>query len=192
MILETIVTTLDRQGQVNAAPMGVTPRGAQVILRPFTATTTFRNLREVPSAVVNLVDDAALYAYTALGDYRPDWRPAEKVIGAVLTGACSWMEVEADDVVAVGERAVISCRVVHQGRLRDFLGFCRARNAVIEATILATRLHLTPPPEVEAELVRLQTIVDKCGDGREREAMHYVTEYVRSYGRGNHEPGHAG
>jgi hypothetical protein len=192
MILESIVTTLDKQGQVNAAPMGVTPRGGQVILRPFTATTTFRNLREVPSAVINLVDDAALYAYTALGDYRPEWRPAEKVLGAVLADACSWMEIEVADIVAVGERAVISGRVVHQGRLRDFLGFCRARNAVIEATILVTRLHLTPPAEVESELVRLQTVVDKCGDGREREAMTYVTEYVRSYGRGSHEPSHAG
>ena len=45
---------------------------------------------------------------------------------------------------ASGERVNIEAEVVHIGRTRDFFGFNRAKHAVVEAAILATRLHLLP------------------------------------------------
>jgi hypothetical protein len=50
---------------------------------------------------------------------------------------------------------------------------------VLEAAILATRTHLLPAEEIRQELARLQVIVDKTAGPREREAMAFVTEYVR-------------
>ena len=54
-----------------------------------------------------------------------------------------------------------------------------AMHAVLEATILATRTHLLPKEQIRDELARLQVIVDKTAGSREREAMAFVTEYVR-------------
>ena len=50
----------------------------------------------------------------------------------------------------------------------------------VEAAILATRLHLIPRNEIDAELARLQTVVDKTAGPRESEAMALLTSYVRS------------
>jgi hypothetical protein len=70
--------------------------------------------------------------------------------------------------------------VVHRGTRREFLGFNRARHAVIEAAIYVTRLHLLPREFIESELARLQVIVDKTAGAEELEAMALLTEHVRS------------
>ena len=64
--------------------------------------------------------------------------------------------------------------MVGGGTGREFLGLNRARHAVLEASILASRAHLLPAGELRAELDRLQVLVDKTAGPREREAMAYV------------------
>jgi hypothetical protein len=60
------------------------------------------------------------------------------------------------------------------------MGFNRAKHAVLEAAILATRTHLIPADQIRDEFARLQVIVDKTAGPREREAMALLTDYVRS------------
>lgn len=179
MILECIVTTMDADGRVNIAPMGVIPRGEVVVLKPFKDTTTFRNLTAVGSAVLNITDDAGVFAYSALGDYAAELRPAAAVAGYYLADACAYWELEVLGVDATGQRAEIPCRVVRREQLRAFVGYNRARNAILEATILATRVHLLPADEIARELERLAVIVQKCGDAPEAAAMEFILRYVK-------------
>jgi hypothetical protein len=73
----------------------------------------------------------------------------------------------------------IEAEVVFAGRTRDFFGFNRARHAVVEAAILATRLHLLPLTEVAAEFRRFRTIVSKTGGPAEFEAMDMLEAKLR-------------
>ena len=102
------------------------------------------------------------------------------VRGVVLEAACSWREVQVRSIDATPPRARIGTVVVHRGVRREFLGFNRARHAVLEAAILATRTHLLPPEQIAAELERLQTLVDKTAGPREREAMALLTQHIRA------------
>jgi hypothetical protein len=83
-------------------------------------------------------------------------------------------------VDATPPRSRIVTAVVHRGTRREFIGFSRARHAVLEAAILATRTHLIPADEIRKEFGRLQVIVDKTAGPRELEAMALLTEYVRT------------
>ena len=179
MIIETIVTSIAPDATINFAPMGVEWQDEALVLKPFLETTTFRNLSGGGAAVVNLTDDVMLFARAALSDPQFPSVPAAVVRGVVLGAACSWREVEVVGVDATPPRSRIETRVVHKGFRREFLGFNRARHAVLEATILATRTHLLPKEQIRDELARLQVIVDKTAGSREREAMAFVTEYVR-------------
>jgi hypothetical protein len=179
VIIETIVTTLAPDGAINFAPMGVEWSEDSLVLKPFLETTTFRNLSTGGAAVVNLTDDVMLFARAALSDPQFPSFPAAVVRGVVLEAACSWREVEVAGVDDTPPRSRIETRVVHRGFRREFLGFNRARHAVLEATILATRTHLLPMDQIREELARLQIIVDKTAGPREREAMDFVTEHVR-------------
>jgi uncharacterized protein len=178
VIIESIVTTVGSEGAINFAPMGVEWGEERIILKPFLDTATFRNVCASGAAVVNLTDDVMLFAQAAISNPQYASFPAIAVRGVVLDAACSWREVEVRSIDATPPRARIETAVVHHGTRREFIGFNRARHAVLEVAILATRLHLIPRHEIDRELSRLQTIVDKTAGPREREAMTLLTEYV--------------
>jgi len=167
VIIESILTTTDPRGAVNFAPMGVEWGEDDIVVKPFVETTTFKNLEATGVAVVNLTDDVMLFAAAAV------------VRGVVLEAACSWREVRVEALDATPPRARIATRVMHRGFRREFLGFNRARHAVLEAAILATRTHLLPPEQIRDEFARLQVIVDKTAGPRERDAMALLSDYVR-------------
>jgi hypothetical protein len=178
MIIESILTTCDAQGRVNCAPMGVEWGEQVIVIKPFIDTTTFRNLRDTGVAVVNLTDDVLLFAQGATGDVTFPSAPAAVVAGVVIDAACSWREVRVESIDATPPRSRIVTRVVHRGQRREFLGFNRARHAVLEAAILATRTHLLPAAEIRSEFARLQVTIDKTAGPREREAMALLTSVV--------------
>ncbi len=180
MIIETIFTTLDAEGTPNFAAMGVEWGEDEMIVRPFRSTHTYRYLMDGGYGVANVTDDVWSFVQSALTDLPLPCFPAQQVPGVVVSNSCFWRELAVvDEATTDGERAEIRCRVVGQGRQRDFLGFHRGRNAVIEAIITATRWHLLPPRQVWGELERSQEIVRKTGGLQEQKAIDYVIDWVR-------------
>jgi hypothetical protein len=180
MILETIITTIAEDGAVNCAPMGVEWGEDAIVLKPFLDTATYRNVLATGVAIVNLIDDVRVFARAAIANPTYPTIPAVVVRGAVLADCCSWREVQVRSMDSTPPRSRIETVVVHHGMRREFIGFNRARHAVLEAAIYATRLHLLPRPFVESELARLQVIVDKTAGAQELEAMALLTDHVRS------------
>ena len=171
---------MDPQGAVNFAPMGVEWGDEVIVLKPFLETSTFRNVSATRTAVVNLTDDAMLFAQGAISSPQFPSVPASVVKGVVLQAACSWRELEVLTIDATPPRSRIEARVVYRGVRREFIGFNRARHAVLEAAILATRTHLLPAEQIREEFARLQILVDKTAGPREREAMELLTRYVQT------------
>jgi hypothetical protein len=180
MILETVVTTLDEDGEANFAAMGVVWDEERLVIRPYLDTRTFRNLARAREAVVNVTDDVLVFAKSALSRARFDCRPARRVRGVILADACHWREVRVEDisVPAGGSRAEVAARVVAADAGRPFAGLCRAKHAVVEASIVASRARRLPRDEVLRELDRLDPLVDKTGGPAEREAMAYIRAHV--------------
>ena len=63
---------------------------------------------------------------------------------------------------------------------RPFIGYNRARHAVVEAAILSTRLHLLGAEEVGRQMALLAPLVEKTGGSREREAWEAIEAVVRA------------
>lgn len=181
-LIETVVTTTDRDGVVNCAAMGVRWGEEELVFWPFDATRTLRNLRSHGEAVVHLTDDVLLFVQAALGHPRPALRAASAIDGSVIEEANSWREVVVIEISpGPGElpRSRVRARVVASGTgTTQPLGLCRARHAAVEASILASRLRRLGGERVSAELGRLQELVDKTAGPRERAAMDYVRRYV--------------
>ena len=181
VIVETIVTTVTEDGTVNCAPMGVEWSEDAIVLKPFVETATYRNVVATRAAVVNLTDDVRVFARAAISNPQYPTVPAVAVRGAVLADCCSWRELEVRSIDdSTPPRSRVETAVVHRGTRREFVGFNRARHAVLEAAIYATRLHILPRAFVESELARLQVIVDKTAGPNELEAMALLTDYMRS------------
>jgi uncharacterized protein len=182
MILEGIVTTHDSAGAINIAPMGpIVDEGfAKLRLRPFKTSQTYANLKRDPVGVFHVVDDVLLLARAAVGQLTetPPTFPAVKVPGVVIADCCRWYEFEICESDDSRDRAELLAQVVHCGRVRDFFGFNRAKHAVLEAAILATRVHLIAREDILAEFNRLKPAVSKTGGPAELEAFALLERYV--------------
>jgi uncharacterized protein len=185
VILETVVTTLDAEGEPNFAAMGVVWGEETITIRPFVNTRTYRNLGASREAVVNVTDDVLAFAKSALTHERLGTVPARQVRGVVLGDACRWREVVVAEIVLADpparpgpRRAEVRTRVVAGCEGRPFAGLCRAKHAVVEASILASRHRLRPLDEILRELDRLEALVAKTGGAGEHAAMALIRGYL--------------
>jgi uncharacterized protein len=182
VILEGIVTTVDDSGAMHLAPMGPRVDGTmkRFMLRPFQTSQTYRNLAAHGEGVLHVTDDVLLLARAALGPVEPlpAHEPAALVRGFVLTGACRYYEFRVGSIDDRDERVRIEAEVVHTGRLRDFFGFNRAKHAVVEAAILATRTAFLPLDEIDAEFRKLAVVIDKTGGEQEHRAFTLLCEHL--------------
>lgn len=183
MILEGVVTTLSETGELNVAPMGpiVEPSMDRILLRPFQTSVTYQNLRSTRCGVLHVTDDVLLIARAVTHQLPelPNTSPAQQINGRVLSDACRWYEFTIDSIDDSQARTECPATVVHVGRQRDFFGFNRAKHAVLEAAILATRTHLLSVDEVLAEFRRLAVPVQKTASADEIAAFELLQVYVR-------------
>ena len=192
MILESIVTTANADGHVNLAPMGPqvdersAPHWDRFILKPFTSSMTYANLADTGVAVIHITDDVNLFARAAIDtidhhealetyvrriDNTPRW---------ALRDCHRWFAVEVESQMVNGPRAEMTCHVIESQVVRPFFGFNRAKHAVIEAAILATRVHLIPAASLREQLEHLQPLVDKTGGAAEREAFDMLRKTIHA------------
>jgi len=183
MILEGIVTTVSPQEVLNIAPMGavIGPTMDQLLLQPYRTSQTYRNLQARGEGVLHVTDDVLLLAQAALGAVRPPPAcfDASLIRGFVLRDACRYYEFQVRSVNDSHDRTRIEAVVLHQARLRDFFGFNRAKHAVLEAAILATRTDFLPLEDIKAEFQKLEIIVNKTGSDSERRAFALLVDHLK-------------
>lgn len=179
MILEGLVTTQNPDHSIHLRPMGPVfsaPQDDSFLLRPYEPSGTLDNLRRTGQGVLHVTDDVFLIAQAALRQLPtlPRSSPALHVQGHVLADCCHWMEFEVVKYNPGSPRHEFQCRVVHRGRYRDFWGFNRARHAVLEATILATRLGILPDEEIREAIKALWSPIEKTAGSQEQQAWNLV------------------
>jgi hypothetical protein len=182
-IRESIVTTRKADGMAHVAPLGVIVEEPFLVIAPFHPSTTLDNLRRHGFACVNYTTDVRVFA-GCVSRRRRDWPvvAAERVEGWRLKGALAHSEVAVAEVMKDELRPRFRCRIVHERSHAPFLGFNRAQAAVLEAAILASRLHMLPAEKVESELRYLTIAIDKTAGAIEREAWGWLMAMVADAG----------
>lgn len=181
MIQETIVTTVNRQGEAHIAPMGIHVAEGELIILPFKPSTTLNNILETGVAVINYCDDVRVFAGCLAG--RRDWplMKAEKVAGKVLANTLAHAEVELLRVEDDDVRPKLFCKTVHTLNHAPFSGFNRGQYSVLEAAILCSRLKMLPLEKIDSELDYLRIGLEKTASGRELEAWGWLMELVEKH-----------
>lgn len=182
MIRETIVTTLSAAGEPHVAPMGASVVDGGYLLQPFRPSRTLDNLAAARAGAVNFCDDARIFAGCITGRHR-SWPtvPATRVSGVRLEAALSHEEFVVSRIEEDTVRPRFFCRVVHQETHAAFRGLNRAVAAVIEGSILVSRLHLLDPERVDREMNYLSVAVEKTAGPAEREAWDWLCETVADH-----------
>ncbi len=181
LIYETIITSLNADGQPYIAPFGIRERDDLVIMAPFRPSITLDNILLNRCAVMNLTDDVRVFAGALTG--RRDWpsRPADKVHGAVLESALAHRELQLLEVREDAQRPELVFKVVHEVQHQPFRGFNRAQAAVIELAVLVSRLHMLPMEKIDAEMAYLNIAIEKTAGEREMQAWQWLVECVENF-----------
>lgn len=181
MIQETIVTTINSEGKVHIAPMGIHILENTFLVMPFRPSTTLDNLLHNKSAVINFVDDVRIFAGCLTG--RRDWEtePASKIKGKYLSAALAHKEIQLDSVEEDDTRPKLFCKAVHTENHSPFRGFNRAQYSVLEAAILVSRLHMLSWEKIQSELDYLRIGLDKTAGDKELEAWSWLMQSIEKY-----------
>lgn len=178
LILETIVTTAAADGSLHLVPFGLIREGEDFWVAPFRPSPTIANLEVQPVFAAAAPADVRVIAGCVTG--RRDWptEPCRTIPVPRLAEAYGHMELEVVEVRDDPVRPRFRGRVVHAESHRPFLGHNRAVNAVLEAAILSTRLHMLAPETVLAELHHHRIAVEKTAGPAEREAWNWIAAKV--------------
>jgi hypothetical protein len=154
------------------------------LLRPFQTSHTFANLRRAPRAVFHVTDDVLTVVRAVLGlPLELEYRQLYEQVW-LIESSCHWYQLEITQWDLTNVRSEATARVVAHDLLRPFWGWNRAKHAILEATILVTRMHLLEIAEIEREFARLQPAIEKTAGSQEREAWRLLREYLhQSRGR---------
>lgn len=180
-IRETILTTIDGSGAVHIAPLGIIQDGEGWIIAPFRPSKTLENLQTGAIAVVNYTDDALVFAGCLTG--RKDWPlvPVERCPVPRLDAALAHDVLTVERVTEHEQRPRFHCRVAASGQHRPFQGMNRARAAVLEAAILASRLAMLPAEKIRAEVSYLSIAIEKTAGEEERVAWGWLMEKIEGH-----------
>jgi uncharacterized protein len=181
LIHECVVTTLSPVGRPHIAPLGLIEDGAHWIVAPFRPSTTLFNLEHSGKLTASFTDDALVFAGLVVGRRAfpltdIDGWPAARLSVALAHAELEVARVEEDEI-----RPRFLCRVKRIESHRPFLGMNRARAAVLEAAILATRLDRLPRDKVDGEIAYLRIAIDKTAGAAEREAWDMVMEKIAGH-----------
>jgi len=181
MIRETIVTTVNADGDVHIAPLGLIADGAKWVVAPFRPSTTLDNLRAVPFAVASHTDDVRVFAGCLTG--RRDWptTPCEEAPVPRLSQCLSHMSLRVAHVSEDAERPRFHCNVIRHVAHAPFAGYNRAQAAVIEAAILTSRLHMLARDKIERDMAMLEIAIAKTAGPDELTAWDWLRHKIRAH-----------
>lgn len=181
MIYETIITSMDAEGNVHITPFGVREQEGFVIISPFKPSTTLENILITKSAVMNLTDDVRVFAGALSKKFRAEVVSAEKIQGFRLAETLAHKELRLEKVVVDEVRPQLWMKVVHEKNHQPFKGFNRAQSAVIELAVLASRLSMLPKEKIMQEKSYLQIAMDKTAGEREWQAWSWLNEKIDNF-----------
>jgi len=162
-IIEAILTTLNWDGSINAAPMGVTRvEPKRISVRPYRSTTTCENLRRDGHACVNTTGRPELFFATAFKGTHAGIFPQPIFDGLAMIDADASIFLELSEEGGEQERPTFSGKpssVMISENLPP--AYSRGRSQAIDAVIIATHIEYQAISGLTIDKLQLNYL-DRC------------------------------
>lgn len=182
-ISETIVCTGFETP--NAAPIGIIRKNGKTLVRLFDGSQTKENVSKEGYLTANVVLDPFLLVRSTFSDLAPEEFCFVEIEGhrfPVIKAASAWVAFECinvknKDSVLVAE--LLPLGAGFHGKNRAIIPAPnRGFNAVLEATVHATRYQLTGEEKYADWIRHYEVLVRKCGGQKEKKAMELLYEVL--------------
>lgn len=142
---ECIYTTISKNGEKNAAPIGFVYLGdGKVKCNIFKNTITFKNINETQEYVVNITQDPLSFTYATIANIPEDYYTDDKNI-AILKNAPSYLKIKVLDMEESTERpTMVITGEIEEVNIKDenIKAFNRGFAHLIESLVNYTRYDI--------------------------------------------------
>lgn len=169
----------------NAAPIGIIMKGERLFVRLFKGTHTWANVSKERYLASNVVYDSLLFVRSTFFDLEPSEFESVDAGGLkfpVLKEAVAWVVFECINVKNTDQALVADLVPVNAGfnelNRKELPVPNRGFNAVLEATVHATRYQLTGEKKYLEWIQHYESLASKCGGDAEKKAMKMLYEVL--------------
>ena len=181
-VRETIVTTRNENNTIKVSPLGVYIENDILKIKPFKPSISLDNILRNNSGVINYIDDVRIFASCITKkNINIEFVETNKINCARIKNSISHTEFIVKKVEHDDSRPTIICQTVNEEIHKMYYGFNRAKAAVIELCILASRLGIIDDEKIKDEIKYLKISIDKTAGEPELEAWNWLIEYINSY-----------
>ena len=181
MIYEVIISTINEDGSSHIAPMGVSQKADFVVLKPFKPSKTLDNILTRKIAIMNIVTDVRVFAGAVTGRSNFNLVALPDGKGFFLKDALSYMTLSLAEIHDDEIRSTLYMNKVNVIHLSSFKGFNRAQAAIIEASVLMSRLDLLSQDKIKQEIKYLEIAISKTAGKKEIQAWEWLMEKYENY-----------
>lgn len=189
---ETIITTEDSEGNLNAAPIGVLCRGPKSIMcRIFKGSTTLDNIISQKEFTVNITEDSELFTWSLLDNLQKDDFNEDKSIKDIdCYFKCQVTDLkeavkQSDPVKSKGEAIVIKADVTELVINNPVKAYNRAFNYVLESLVNFSRLDIVDDAQREYYLKSFSEayrVIKKVGSKKDKQAIDIIKNKIKEKG----------
>lgn len=183
MIIETVITTLDKNNEPHFAAVGVEIDGNNLHFYLYKGSRTLENIKERKTGIINIVDKAEYLIKAAL---RNEELPVNRIEDAnlfYLKDSCRYYKFKMLDAVEMENKYKIEGQIIFEKTNRKFLGFNRANNLLLEAAVKASRIGIkTTKIEVNSFLDSNKRVIMKTGDKNTENLFNFLKKYINNLG----------
>jgi hypothetical protein len=181
-VRETIVTTKNSDNTIKMSPLGVYINGDSFSIKPFKPSLSLENILRNKSGVINYVDDVRIFASCITKrNVKVDFVETSKINCSRIKNAVSHTEFIVEEIIEDKLRPTLFCRPVNEEIHKMYYGFNRAKSAVLELCILASRLGIIEDKKIQDEIKYLKIAIDKTAGEHELEAWSWLLNYIKNY-----------
>ena len=181
MIYEVIISTMNEDGSSHVAPMGVSQKAGFVVLKPFKPSKTLDNILTQKIAIMNIVTDVRVFAGAVTGRSNFNLVALPDGKGFFLKDALSYLTLSLAEIHDDEIRSTLYMNKVNAIHLSSFKGFNRAQAAIIEASVLMSRLDLLSQDKIKQEIKYLEIAITKTAGKKEIQAWEWLMEKYENY-----------
>lgn len=189
---ETIITTRDNDGNLNAAPIGVICRGNdKVMCRIFKGITTLENIISQKEFVVNISQDPLLFTWSLLDNLeKKDFSQDISIKGIDCYFKCKVTDLkeavkQSDPIRKKSEAIVIKADVTELIINKPVKVYNRSFGYVLESLVHMSRIDISDEKQRNDYLARLKEayrVVKKVGSKKDKQAMDDIKNKLKEKG----------
>ena len=192
LLYETVITTKNKKGVPNAAPIGVICKNKnEIVLNLFEGTHTLKNIKESSKFVVNILKDPLVFVGCTTGDLSSDYFKKHdndfyiKNTDAFFTASVtSVKEIVKEDEINRSKMSIIKASVDEIIIKKEYIEpLNRAIFAIIESLVYLTRIKMVDQNTSQKYLERIQEMsrtVNRVGNLDHKKAMKQILKHIEN------------